>query len=111
MTKRCWSVVTRPSCPTIVQMCGRTDRCSVIRRHAAAAVSRFTTRPLAEGEHSLLDLLRADRWEEDRILDQLRRARTLTTQRQDRQGRERSPISRSRPDENLTDNLLSLGEG
>lgn len=72
---------------------------------------RFTTRPLAEGEDSLLDLLRADRWDEDRILDQLRRARTLTTQRQDRQGKERSPTSRSRRDENLTDNLLSLGEG
>ena len=72
---------------------------------------RFTTRPLAEGEHSLLDLLRADRWDEDRILARLRHARTLTTQRQARQGKERSPTSRSRRDEYLTDNLLSLGEG
>ena len=35
--------------------------------------------------NSLLDLLRADRWDEDWILTQLRRARTLTTQRQARQ--------------------------
>ena len=72
---------------------------------------RFTTRPLAEGEDSLLDLLRADRWDEDRILALLRRARTLTTQRQGRQGKERGPTSRLRRDGNLTDNLLSLGEG
>ena len=36
--------------------------------------------------NSLLDLLRAERWNEDRILAQLLRARTLTTQRQARQG-------------------------
>ena len=72
---------------------------------------RFTIRPLVEGEHSLLDLLRADRWDEDRILAQLRRARTLTTQRQTGQGKERTQSSRSRRDEYLTDNLLSLGEG
>ena len=72
---------------------------------------RFTSRPLAEGEASLLDLLQADRWDENRILAQLRCARTLTTQRQGRQGKERSPISGSRRDEYLTDNLLSLGEG
>ena len=72
---------------------------------------RFTSRPLAEGEASLLDLLQADRWDENRILAQLGRARTLTTQRQGRQGKERSPISDSRRDEYLTDNLLSLGEG
>ena len=48
------------------------------------------TRPRAEGERSLLDLLCADRWDEDRNLAQFRRARTLTTQRQARQGRARS---------------------
>ena len=72
---------------------------------------RFMTRPLAEGERSLLDLLCADRWDEDRILAQLRRARTLTTQRQARQGKKRTPRSGPRRDDNLTDNLLSLGEG
>ena len=72
---------------------------------------RFMNRPLAEGERSLLDLLCADRWDEKRILAQLRRARALTTQRQARQGKERSPSSGSRRDDNLTDNLLSLGEG
>ena len=72
---------------------------------------RFMTRPLAEGERRLLDLLCADRWDEDRILAQLRRARTLTTQRQARQGKERAPRSRPRRDDNLTDNLLALGEG
>ena len=72
---------------------------------------RLTSRPLAEGEASLLDLLCADRWDEDRVLAQLRRARSLTTQRQGRQGKERGPISGSRRDEYLTDNLLSLGEG
>ena len=71
---------------------------------------RFTSRPLAEGEASLLDLLRADRWDETRILAQLRRARTLTTQRQGRRGKESSPISGSRRDEYLADNLLWLGE-
>ena len=40
----------------------------------------------------------------DRILVQLRRARTLTTQRQRRQGKARSPASRSRRDGNLADN-------
>ena len=46
--------------------------------------------------NSLLDLLCAERWDEDRILTQLRQARTLTTQRQGRQAREctRSPKSR-----------------
>ena len=43
---------------------------------------RFTTRPFGKGGDSLLDLLRADRWDEDQILALLRRARTLTTQRQ-----------------------------
>ena len=60
--------------------------------------------------NSLLDLLRADRWDEDRILAQLRRARTLTTQRQARQDKERSRGSRIRPNDNLTGNQLSLGE-
>ena len=43
---------------------------------------RFTSRPLAEGQASLLCRLRANPWDENRILVQLRRARTLTTQRQ-----------------------------
>ena len=72
---------------------------------------RFMTRPLAEGERSLLDLLCADRWNEDRILAQLRRARTLTTPRQARQGKQRTPRSRPRRDDYLTHNLLALGEG
>ena len=76
-----------------------------------ALYHRFMTRPLAEGENSLLDLLRAGSWNEDRILAQLRRARTLTTQRQERQGKDRTRSSRSRRDDYLTDNLLSLGEG
>ena len=41
---------------------------------------RFTSRSLADGEDSLLDLLRADQWDENRILPRLRRARTLTAQ-------------------------------
>ena len=65
---------------------------------------RFASRPIAEGEASLLDLLRTDRWDETRTLAQLRRARTLTTQRQRRQDKARSPASRSRRDGNLTDN-------
>lgn len=72
---------------------------------------RFMTRPLSEGEDSLLDLLCADRWDEDRILALLRRARILTRQRQARQGKERTTRSRSRRDDNLTDNLLSFDEG
>lgn len=72
---------------------------------------RFTTRPLADGEPSLLDLLRADPWDEDRIRSQLRQARKLTTQRQARQGRKHAPIPQSSQDERLADNLLSLGEG
>ena len=61
--------------------------------------------------NSLLYLLRTERWDEDRILTHLRRAGTLTTQRQARKGKERNRGSRSRRDENLTDNQLSLGEG
>ena len=72
---------------------------------------RFTTLPLAEGEPSILDLLRADPWDTDRILDRLRRARILTTQRQARQGRRRFRGSLAQGDENLMDNLLSLGDG
>ena len=72
---------------------------------------RFTTRPLAEGEPSLLDLLCAEPWDEARILSQLHRARSLTTQRQVRQGKERAPTPTSSGDDRLTDNLLSLGEG
>ena len=44
--------------------------------------------------NSFLDLLRADRWDEDRILTQLRRARIVTTQRQPPQGKERTRSSR-----------------
>ncbi len=71
---------------------------------------RFTTRPLAEGEPSILDLLRAETWNTGRILDQLRLARNLTTQRQARQDKGRYRNSRAEHDENLMDNLLSLGE-
>ena len=61
--------------------------------------------------NSVLDPLCAGRWDEDRMLTLLRRARTLTTQRPARQGKERTRSPRSRRDDNLTDNLLSLGEG
>ena len=72
---------------------------------------RFTTRPVAEGEPSLLDLLHADPWDEPRVRAQLRQARYLTTQRQALQGKERAPSTKSSGDDRLTDNLLSLGEG
>ena len=72
---------------------------------------RFTTRPLAEGEPSLLDLLSAASWDEDRILAQLRRARRLTAQQTVRQAPKRVRGSREQGDDNLLDNLLSLGEG
>ena len=49
--------------------------------------------------NSLLYLLCTERWDEDRILTHLRRAGTLTTQRQARKGKERNRGSRSRRDE------------
>ena len=71
---------------------------------------RFTTQSAGDGECSLLDLLRADSWDETRILQHLRRARNLTvlqaTHR--RTLRVETPIEQS--DDVLLDNLLSLGE-
>ncbi len=72
---------------------------------------RFTTQPLSKGESSILDLLREDPWNTERILRQLRRARDLTTQRQAGQGTKRSRVSQAQGDKNLIYNLLSLGEG
>ena len=72
---------------------------------------RFTTQPLVEGEPSILDLLRAEPWDTAHILAQLHRARNLTTERQTRHGTRRNPNSQIQGDENLMDNLLSLGEG
>lgn len=72
---------------------------------------RFTTQPLAEGEPSLLDLLNADSWDEDRILAQLRRARRLTTRQTARRAPKSVGSSRERGNEILSDNLLSLGDG
>ena len=71
---------------------------------------RFTTQPLTEKEPSILDLLRAKSWDTDRLLTQLRRARDLTTQRLTRQVIGQNRVSRKQGDENLMDNLLSLGE-
>lgn len=70
----------------------------------------FTTQPLADGVPSILELLRARPWNEDRILTQLRQARNLTTQRMGRRGDDRSWVSKAQGDENFTDNMLSLGE-
>ena len=72
---------------------------------------RFTTRPLVQGEPSLLDLLRAEAWDEDKILAQLLRAEELTAQQATRKGSKRNASVRGRPNDNLSDNLLSLGEG
>ncbi len=72
---------------------------------------RFTTQSLAEGEPSILELLRIHPWDTHRILVQLRRARNLTTERQARQGTARHQRSLSQGNDNLMDNLLSLGEG
>ena len=72
---------------------------------------RFTTHPLVDGQPSLLDLLRADPWDETRIRNHLRLARNLTRRREARQGMVRTPSSRSSGDDRLTDNLLSFGEG
>lgn len=71
---------------------------------------RFTTQSLADGEPSILDLLLSDPWDTDRILTQLRRARDLTTRRLARQGARRNRVPQAQGDENLMDNLLSLGE-
>ena len=70
---------------------------------------RFTTRSLSEGEPSLLDMLRAEAWDEGRIRVQLRRARNLTAQHTAHRGSGGVERSQERRDEILSDNLLSLG--
>ena len=70
---------------------------------------RFTTQPLAPGQPSIYELLCTDPWDTDKISALLRRARELTTERQASQGVDRNDTRSSRADDNLTDNLLSLG--
>ncbi len=72
---------------------------------------RFTTQPLEEGKSSILDLLLAERWDKERILAQLRRARAMTAERDGMRNRGRRSTNRGEGKENLMDNLLSLGEG
>ena len=70
----------------------------------------FTAQPLGPGEPSILELLRNDSWDRDRILALLHRARDLTTNRNERQGTSRNKRDQGRLDDNLSDNLLALGE-
>lgn len=70
---------------------------------------QFTTQPLTDRDPSILDLLRADPWDIERILAQLHRARELTTQLLARQGTRRDRITQEQGDHNFEDNLLSLG--
>ena len=71
---------------------------------------RFTTQPLDEGSPSILDLLCTNPWDTGRIRTLLHRARKLTTERQVRQGTSRGKRPSVQGDNNLMDNLLSLGE-
>ena len=72
---------------------------------------RFTTEQISADDPSILDLLREKSLDTDRISRLLRKAREMTTQRQERPGVKRSQVSQSQADENLLDNLRSLGEG
>jgi transcriptional regulator with XRE-family HTH domain len=71
---------------------------------------QFTTQPLTDREPSILDLLRADPWDMDRIFAQLHRARELTSQLLAGQDSGRDRITQEQGDGNFVDNLLSLGE-
>ena len=72
---------------------------------------RFTTEQISADDPSILDLLREKSLDTGRISQLLRKAREMTTQRQERPGANRSQVSQSQADENLLDNLRSLGEG
>lgn len=71
---------------------------------------RFTTQSLDDGCPSILDLLLAEHWDRKRIRTQLRRARSLTTERDRRLNRRRRHVTQSDGEENLEDNLAMLGE-
>ena len=70
---------------------------------------RFTTSPIKEGEPSLLDLLLAEQWDQDRIRSHLSHARELTAKRDELRNRVRHAIHRLQDDGTLMDNLASLG--
>ena len=72
---------------------------------------RFTTEQISADDPSILDLLREKSLDTGRISQLLQKAREMTTQRQERPGVKRSQVSQSQADENLLDNLRSLGEG
>ena len=70
---------------------------------------RYTTEPLRPGETSILDLLRADPWEIERIRTLLSDAREATEKRLKKQAPRSQQQSGEDGDEILMDNLRSLG--
>lgn len=90
--------------------------------HLVTEICRDTERPLyhrfveapLEGEtESILDLLQGEQWDEPRLRVLLKRARDLTSERDQRLGIGKHDAESGRPDQGtiLTDNLISLGLG
>jgi len=72
--------------------------------------NRFTTQPIVEGEPSLLELLRQDPWDVERLRRVLRRARELTTSRAAQESKAPGRGSPAQEETNIINNLLSLNE-
>lgn len=68
---------------------------------------RFVSEPMPEEVTSILDLLKATPWQEDRLRALFIKAKEFTLQREERMGD--LGISESRGEDTATDNLLSLG--
>ena len=69
----------------------------------------YVTEPIEPRMDSILDLLRRERWDVERIRSLLRRARADTTERQKRQDRGLRQGSERRDEKTLIDNLVALG--
>jgi len=70
---------------------------------------RFTTEPIVEGERSVLELLRSEPWDTERLSLILRKARNLTSQRAAREAPSTDETSSARDETNLLHNILSSG--
>ncbi len=72
---------------------------------------RYTTEPISANNPSILELLREENWNTERIKSLLRMAGEMTVKRLERSGANRSQVSKSQGDENFLSNMRSLGEG
>ncbi len=74
---------------------------------------RFVETPLEGETESIMSLLRCETWDEPRLLVLLKRARGLTSERDQRLGIGKHRPESGRPDQDsiLSDNLISLGLG